>query len=125
VGDDVLIERGGPAPDARLCLCGHAREQLLELGDPQQQILSPLAPELGDGGRHRALEPDGGVGGTALVEIQAGPQDQLLAEQDPAAPAHQSRQALLRAQRPGTVAPPPEPAGRLQGQLACVVPLPQ
>src|SRR5581483_7389427 len=134
VREDLLVGLGGTVARTRLAarardraserarrLLGDRAAQLLELGDAESQVLAPFGFELADRRDERALETDRGVLRAPLVEVQAGAQRELLAEQIRAAPAQQSREALLRAQRPRAV-PPPRPPWRAQRQLAGVLP---
>src|SRR6202042_2701030 len=78
--------------------------QLLQLGDAKREILSALAAELCHRQRQGLLQCDRGKVRAALVQVQAGAQGELLAQQAAAAAAEQRGQTLLRTQGVGAVA---------------------
>ncbi len=104
------IERGAGGRD-------HTGAQLGQLGDALGKIGAPLRGELGQRGGVGVFELQGRVGKTALVEVEAGAQRKLFAEEWLLARAEQRGEALVGAQHGGAPG-----AGLVETQLAGVQP---
>ena len=92
-GVGIALAKGGASGG------DHAGAQLLQLGDPRREVGAVLRRQLEQRGAVRLLELERGVHEAALVEVEAGAQRELLAQQRRFARAQQRGETLLRAQR--------------------------
>jgi len=112
VRDDVFVERAARligvrrvrsrvvARQRKLRLSVNAGTQLLELRDPDREILPALALELRHGEREGAVQLERRMCEAPVVEILSRTESQLLADERRSPRAEQCSEALLRAQRP-------------------------
>ncbi len=97
-----------------------ARAQLPQLGNTRRKVRATLDLQLGQGGHIGALQLNARMGESPLIEVAAGAQRELLAQQRLLARAEEDREALLRAQR----GDPPAGARLLPGQFERFAPVP-